>query len=101
LKEPTIKKKDDTETEIIMLSSEVVVEWVEVVDLDESVDLAKESSNSPSLRDRAFDLLLKLGMLKVTPDPNSSNYDHSTDNDYCPENVSANFDLSRIKSRLQ
>ena len=91
-------KMDASETETILPSSDVVVERVEVVDLDESVDVAKEesSSNSRSLRDRAFDILLSLGMIKVNPDPNSPDYDHSTDNDYCPENVYANFDLSRI-----
>lgn len=36
--------------------------------------------------ERAFNILVDLGMIELTPDPESPDYDHSTDDELAPEN---------------
>jgi hypothetical protein len=39
-----------------------------------------------SIQEQAFECLRDLGMIEPTPDPNDPSYDHSTDDDICPDN---------------
>jgi hypothetical protein len=39
------------------------------------------------LDERAFQILLDLGMIELTPDPDSPDYDPSEDDDLAPENI--------------
>ena len=42
---------------------------------------------SMPLGERAFAILKDLGMIKITPDPDDPDYDHSNDDELCSENV--------------
>ena len=39
------------------------------------------------LEERAYNILLDLGSIALTPDPDSSDYDHSNDDELASENV--------------
>jgi len=41
----------------------------------------------PTLEDKAFALLMELGMVQINPDPRSPDYDHSKDDEFCRENI--------------
>lgn len=52
--------------------------------------LAKEPKNdyaSMDLEERAFNILLDLGLISLTPDPDSPDYDSSKDDEFAPENI--------------
>jgi hypothetical protein len=38
--------------------------------------------------ERAFNILLDLGIIESSPDPDSPEYDHSNDDELAPENAS-------------
>merc|ERR1712154_403962 len=42
--------------------------------------------------DRAWSILYDLGAIEMTPDPDSTDYDSSKDDEYCDENVYVNFE---------
>lgn len=42
---------------------------------------------SMDLEERAFNILLDLGMISQSPDPTDPDYDRSSDDDFAPENI--------------
>jgi len=46
-----------------------------------------ESYGAMSADERAFNILLDLGLIQASPDPDSEDYDHSNDDELAPENV--------------
>jgi hypothetical protein len=49
--------------------------------------LAAKYASITDLGEKAFAILLDLGLVQLSPDPDDPDYDHSQDNEFCPENV--------------
>ena len=52
---------------------------------EEECKLAKKYAEIANLEDRAYALLLDLGMVDVNKNPKDSSYDHSKDDEYCEQ----------------
>merc|ERR1712157_180135 len=60
-----------------------------------AIKKAEERVNSYATmtpEDRAWSILYDLGAIDMTPDPDSTDYDSSKDDEYCEENVYVNFE---------
>jgi hypothetical protein len=63
----------------------LVAEEAPIVKEDEATRVARYASMS--VEERAFAILVDSGALEMHTDPNDPDYDHSKDNDECPENT--------------
>ena len=65
-----------------------------VADSDEGIDTTPETKIDPKKYDdiedpgeKAFAILVDLGMVELHPDPDDPDYDHSDDDEYAPEGI--------------
>lgn len=86
----TGKEDTDSETveaEIVSEEAPVVQETVEVKEEVEEVSAPADLDDADMDPDeKAFKILVNLGMVQESPDPDSPDYDHSTDDEFAPEN---------------
>ncbi len=85
---PNLTKRSSSST--IPLSElerrvETIVNLRQPKSTDEESKLAEKYGQMENLEDRAFTLLLNLGMIKEHEDPKDSAYDHSNDDDLCDQ----------------
>jgi len=71
---------------------------------NEGVDLMKKSELSDKyaqlpLEERAYQILVDLGMVNVTADPDDPNYNSSHDNEWAPENIFENFNFEDYEEK--
>lgn len=81
-------EEDESEPAVAEAEAEVKVE--ESPKAEESVEPASpqvEDDVELTLEEKAFKSLVSLGMVEVTPDPDSPDYDHSNDDDEAAENI--------------
>lgn len=62
-------------------------EETETKAIEAEVDETPEEEESDDPGERAFNSLLKLGLIERTPDPDSPEYDHTDDDKFAPENT--------------
>lgn len=76
--EPVVEAEPEPEPK------EVEARVVEETSVSAPAPVAEEKDfDSMDLEDKAFNILVDLGMVDKTPDPDSPDYDHSTDDEIC------------------
>ena len=72
--------------DIVIDTSKKIIPLVQPLSIDDDKMLSEKYAKLP-LNERAFQIILDLGMISVTPDPEDPNYDSTFDHELAPENV--------------
>lgn len=72
--------------DIVIDTSKKIIPLVQPLSIEDDKMLSEKYAKLP-LNERAFQIILDLGMISVTPDPEDPNYDSTLDHELAPENV--------------